>query len=263
MDLSLDMAVAEGYTSKSQIARRITEDWASRNLFCTACACDYLSPARTNMAVLDYTCPECNALYQLKSKEGRFGTKVSNSAYEKKALAIESGQVPHYAFLQYSSDDALVTDLFLIPGHLFSLGIVEKRNPLGPEARRAGWIGSNIMLGLLPMGVRVDVVLHGSARDPQEVREDWNRYGFIGADQHSSEGWTADILICVRRLTDEMGIYDFTLQQFYQRFLEELKLRYPTNRNVEAKIRQQLQVLRDGEVLTFRGRGRYRLRGRT
>ena len=258
MDLSLDMAVAEGYTSKSQIARRITEDWASRNMFCTACACDYLSPARTNMAVLDYSCSECNALYQLKSKEGRFGAKVSNSAYEKKALAIESGQVPHYAFLQYSSDDALVTDLFLIPGHLFSLGMIERRNPLGPEARRAGWIGSNIMLGLLPMGVRVDVVSHGSARDPQEVRDDWNRYSFIRSDG-TGGGWTADILLCARRLTYETGLYDFTLQQFYQRFLEELKLRYPTNRNVEAKIRQQLQVLRDGGVLTFLGRGRYRL----
>lgn len=259
MDLSLNMALAEGYTNKAQIARRITEDWASRNMFCLACASGELSAARTNAAVLDYTCPECNALYQLKSKKGRFGRKVSNSAYEKKALAIELGKVPHYAFLQYSSEEALVTDLFLIPGHLFSLGIMEKRKPLGPEARRAGWIGSNIMLGLLPLGVRVDVVSHGSARDPQEVRDDWNRYGFIGADRRSSGGWTADILLCVRRLTNETSIYDFTLQQFYQRFVDDLRLRYPTNHNVEAKIRQQLQVLRDGGVIAFLGHGRYRL----
>ena len=259
MNLTLDMAVAEGYQNNSQIARRITEDWATRNMYCLACASNYLLPARTNTAVLDYTCPECNALYQLKSKGGRFGSKVNNSAYAKKAAAIATGQVPHYAFLQYSSEHALVTDLFLIPGHLFSLGMVERRNPLRPQARRAGWIGSNIILGQLPVGVRVDVVSHGGLRDKHEARSDWNRYIFIQNDSRSAGGWIADILLCARRLRSESASDVFTLQQFYSRFLEELKLRYPTNHNVEAKIRQQFQFLRNGGLLSFLGRGRYRL----
>ena len=261
MDLSLNMSLAEGYTNKAQVARRITEDWATRNMYCLACASDRLIPARPNAPVLDYVCPHCETAYQLKSKDGRFGSKVNNSAYAKKVAAIEMGQVPHYAFLQYSPARALVTDLFLIPGHLFNLGIVEARNPLPPHARRAGWIGSNILLGHLPEGVRVDVVSRGSCRDRHEVRSDWNRYRFIDSDPRSAGGWTADVLLCVRRLCGETGSDRFTLQQFYRRFLEELRLRYPTNHNVEPKIRQQLQFLRDGGILCFLGRGRYRLMG--
>ena len=34
MDLRLDLTVAQGLISPSQIARRVTEDWATRSLFC-------------------------------------------------------------------------------------------------------------------------------------------------------------------------------------------------------------------------------------
>ena len=260
MDLCLDMAVAEGYTSKSQIARRITEDWATRNMYCLACACDRLTAARNNAAVLDYFCPECEASYQLKSKKSQFGRTIANSAYDRKASAIETGRVPHYAFLQYSPALAQVTDLFVIPGHLFNLGMIRERKPLGPGAKRAGWVGSSILLGQVPPDTRVVVVSQGSSRHPRDIRADWGRYTFLEDDGRSGGGWTADILLCARRLSAETGSNEFSLQQFYERFLQELELRYLCNRNVEAKIRQQLQVLRDGGVLDFLGRGRYRLR---
>jgi type II restriction enzyme len=35
---------------------------------------------------------------------------------------------------------------------------------------------------------------------------------------------------------------------------------HPANRHVRAKIRQQLQVLRDAGLLDFVGRGEYRMR---
>jgi len=41
---------------------------------------------------------------------------------------------------------------------------------------------------------------------------------------------------------------------------DRLKAIYPGNNNVRAKIRQQLQVLRDQGYLSFVGRGRYRVR---
>ena len=37
MDLRLESSVAKGYKSQSQIARRISEEWADRNLYCLAC----------------------------------------------------------------------------------------------------------------------------------------------------------------------------------------------------------------------------------
>lgn len=42
MDLRLDVNVAKGLRSHSQIARRVTEDWASRNLFCLSCEASHL-----------------------------------------------------------------------------------------------------------------------------------------------------------------------------------------------------------------------------
>jgi hypothetical protein len=50
---------------------------------------------------------------------------------------------------------------------------------------------------------------------------------------------------------------DFTLQQV-RSYEPKLSKEYPENRNIDAKIRQTLQVLRDQGVITFLGGGRYR-----
>jgi len=45
----------------------MTEDWAATNLFCLACSSDRVLSEPANTPVLDYTCPDCGAIYQLKS----------------------------------------------------------------------------------------------------------------------------------------------------------------------------------------------------
>jgi type II restriction enzyme len=259
MDLNLNRSVAEGYTSRSQAARRLTEDWAARNLFCLACDSDSMTPERHNVPVTDYRCPERGIAYQLKSVSGSFGPTVSNSAYAPKLAAILSDSAPHYAFLQYSVATWLVTDLFVLPGHLLSPTVVQERKPLSAMARRSGWVGSNILLGRLPMDARVQVVTAGIARDPADVRGDWARYRFLQTDHRARGAWGASTLFCVRTLQAETKANEFTLQDFYARFTTELASRYPNNNNVHAKIRQQLQVLRDGGILEFLGSGRYRV----
>ena len=84
MDLSLDPSVAAGLKSRSQIARRLSEAWASTNIFCLACPSDELEAQRANTQVLDYICPGCATTYQLKAKAGRHGNTVANSAYDPK-----------------------------------------------------------------------------------------------------------------------------------------------------------------------------------
>lgn len=208
MDLNLNMAVAEGYSSPSQIARRVSEYWASVNLYCLACASNHLDAAKANTAVWDYSCSTCGALYQLKGKNGRFGRKVVNSQYDAKMRAINEGRAPHYAFLQYSIPTLRVTDLFVLPGHFLNPGVVEKRPPLPLHARRSGWVGSNILLGQLPEEARVHVVKDGVSRDPTNVRIDWQRYQFL-ADKRG--GWAADVFSCVRVLERETQVREFTL----------------------------------------------------
>jgi type II restriction enzyme len=55
-----------------------------------------------------------------------------------------------------------------------------------------------------------------------------------------------------------LGSEAFSLDDLYRRELLFSAV-YPANRNVRAKIRQQLQVLRDLGYVEFCGRGTYRL----
>ena len=213
------MSVAEGYKSLSQRARRISEDWATRNLYCLACASDHLDAARANTQVLDYSCSICGALYQLKSKKGRFGQRVTNSQYHVKMQAIAEGRAPHYAFLQYSTLTEAVTDLFVVPGHFLTPAAVERRPPLSANAVRRGWVGSNILLGQLPPEARVPVVQAGISRNPAVVRDEWGHYRFLAGKRG---GWAADVLSCIRVLEQEKQTQEFTLQEFYWRFEAEL-----------------------------------------
>ena len=258
MDLRLDLTVARGLSSPSQIARRVTEDWASRSLFCLSCTSDHLVAENPNTPVRDYSCSTCGAHYQLKGSKSPFGRSVSNSAYGIKMEAIAAGRAPHYAFLQYSMDAAQVTHLFVVPGHFLSPACVERRKPLADGARRAGWVGSKILLGRLPAEARVPVVQDGVARHPDDVRREWGRYRFLSGQLG---GWAADVLYCVRALERESSVKEFTIQDFYRRFEAELAVRYPNNKNVRAKVRQQLQLLRDGKVLRLLGNGRYEITG--
>ena len=170
--------------------------------------------------------------------------------------AIAAGRAPHYAFLQYSIPAEAVTDLFVVPGHFLSPAVVERRPPLPPHAKRAGWVGSNILLGHLPEEGRVHVVKAGTSLNPLQVRDDWQRYQFLAGKKG---GWAADVLSCVRVLERETRAKEFTLQEFYARFEVELGSRHMGNVNIRPKIRQQMQVLRDGDVLLFMGGGRYRV----
>ncbi len=50
----------------------------------------------------------------------------------------------------------------------------------------------------------------------------------------------------------------FSLEELYK-FEDVLQREHPNNHNVRAKLRQQLQVLRDKNYLEFLGGGKYQL----
>ena len=70
-----------------------------------------------------------------------------------------------------------------------------------------------------------------------------------------AKGWLLDIVKCIEML--EMNT--FSLHHLYQ-FEGYLKTKHPENNNIQAKIRQQLQTLRDKNYLSFEGRGKYKLK---
>jgi type II restriction enzyme len=132
--------------------------------------------------------------------------------------------------------------------------MIEKRSPLTQTAERAGWVGCNIILSTLPPDARIDVVRDGIATSPKGVRDIWSAFSFLRDATPESRGWISDVLACVR----EIRMSEFTLNDVYS-FERRLGDMHKGNRNLRAKIRQQLQVLRDRGVLEFVGVGRYRV----
>jgi hypothetical protein len=72
----------------------------------------------------------------------------------------------------------------------------------------------------------------------------------------AQRGWTLDVLNVARAI----GRPEFTLKEVYE-FSRQLGNLHPKNRHIQAKIRQQLQQLRDLGFVGFLGQGHYRLIG--
>jgi type II restriction enzyme len=133
--------------------------------------------------------------------------------------------------------------------------IIEKRKPLAETARRAGWIGCNILLNSVPESGKVYFVRNGLVAPQEEVLSKWQKTLFLREEKEiSAKGWLLDVMRCVEKI----GKPDFTLEDVY-RFERELSLLHPENNHVKDKIRQQLQVLRDKNYLEFVSRGKYHL----
>lgn len=257
MDLSLDPSVAEGYTSKAQRSRVITESWAEDNLYCLNCESDRIEAHRPGKQVEDYFCPACDRRVQLKATRGSHGNKVTSSAYEPKMEAIRANEAPDYAFMCFDPEAWQVTDLFVVPGHFFTPRIIEKRKPLGSDAERSGWIGSNILLDKIPDVGRIHMVENRRIIPSEEVREAFARTVFLSAKSVDTRDWTSEVMDCIDELQLQPG-ESFELTDVYQ-FEDRLSERYPENQHIRAKIRQQLQVLRDEGLITFLGDGEYQL----
>jgi hypothetical protein len=75
-------------------------------------------------------------------------------------------------------------------------------------------------------------------------------------DSLDLRGWTLDVLEVVLKMKNST----FRLSEVYE-YVEKLQTAHPLNNHVQAKIRQQLQVLRDLKLLDFLDqRGTYRKR---
>lgn len=246
---------AARYVSASQSARVDTEDWAGSNMFCPNCGCLALTPFSANKPVADFYCADCGDQYELKSQSKAFGRKVADGAYDTKVARLASDTSPNLILLQYDRKERRVENLRVVPRYFFVPQAIERRPPLKPTARRAGWVGSNILLDRIPISGQISVIRGGLIRDRQEVLEEWNRLRFVERRQGDARGWLLEVMRCVQGL----GRPEFSLADVYG-FDRELSAIFPRNNNVRPKIRQQLQVLRDGGYLEFLGNGRYRLR---
>jgi type II restriction enzyme len=89
--------------------------------------------------------------------------------------------------------------------------------------------------------------------DKSRVLETWKQTIALRNKSVEAKGWTLDVLRCV----DQINSNEFSLDEVYK-FEEILKSKHPDNNFVKDKIRQQLQILRDMNVIEFISRGKYR-----
>jgi type II restriction enzyme len=242
------------YTSRSQVARVATESWGLRNLYCPNCTSSRLDSVPANTPVIDYTCPDCSSPYQLKAQSREFSARIVDAAYSAMVRQIEEGRAPNLFAMHYDATLWKVLDLILIPHFGFPLSAIEKRKPLGPNARRAGWVGCNILLNAIPTDAKITVIVGGTQVSPREVRKRYERVRPLKNLRAEARGWTLDVLNAVRGL----GREEFALSEVYSQ-ADKLARLHPNNRHVRDKIRQQLQILRDLGLLQFLGGGDYRL----
>lgn len=251
MNLLLDFQTGRDYVSKSQIARDVTECWAERHLPCYCCTAEALLRMPNNSRGHDFVCGHCGEKYQLKSQRHKIGKLIAGASYAATLEAIRSEKVPNWILLQY--DDLNVLNLVLIPRVNVTEDCVVARRPLSATARRAGWIGCNINLSSLAPHELIWIVRDCTELPVSRAREQFRRSISL-AESSKQLGWALSVLRHLHTLNKSI----FLLSDLYA-FESKFQENFPNNKNIKAKIRQQLQLLRDGGHVEFLGSGKYRL----
>ena len=171
-------------------------------------------------------------------------------------LGVRSDNNPNFFFLTYDKSTLGIRNFLTIPKYFFVPNIIEKRKALSLSAQRAGWIGCNIDISNIPEIGKIFFVQNGIVKSRDEVLDKWSKTEFVKSTGGiEAKGWLLDVLVCVERIKRQ----EFSLDDVYG-FEAHLQAKHPENHNVKAKIRQQLQFLRDRNVIEFVGRGQYRMK---
>ncbi len=253
MNLTFSKSLASNYTSKSQISRVLTENWVKVNLYCPNCGNKKINNFENNRPAADFFCKNCYEEFELKSKKGLLGNRIVDGAYNSLIKRIQSDNNPNFFFLSYNIMKMSVVNLLIIPKHYFIVDFIERRKPLSINAKRSGWVGCNIILNRIPKKGRIFIVKNAQIVKQETVMKMWKETIFLKSINQKSRNWLIDILNCL----DKIPTQNFKLNDVYL-FENDLKLKHPNNNFIKDKIRQQLQILRDKNIVEFTSRGNYK-----
>ncbi len=242
------------YESGAQSARFWTEAWVHNQVYCPNCGQPSLNKYENNRPVADFYCGSCREEYELKSQKTPFGAKVIDGAFRTMCERLSASNNPNLMLMSYDLKSLSVKSLCVVPKHFFVRDIIEERKPLAATARRAGWVGCNILLSRVPESGKIFFIRNGEAISKESVLDKWRQTLFLRHESSEGRGWLLEVMKCVELL----GKREFNLDEVYA-FESRLNQIYPNNIHIKPKIRQQLQVLRDNGYLEFVSRGHYRL----
>lgn len=252
MNLLFNTKLAEGYSSNSQIARILTENWVKENSYCPCCGENPLNEFENNRPVADFYCKKCSEEFELKSKGGKLTNTITDGAYSTMIQRINSNQNPNFFFLTYSKNWT-VDNFLIIPKQFFTTEIIIKRKPLADTAKRAGWVGCNIDISNIADAGKVFLIKDTKTIHKDIVEISFKKTLFLREKSLESKGWILDLMNCIDLIKKD----SFSLDDVYK-FEAKLKLKYPNNNFIKDKIRQQLQLLRDKGMIEFTTRGNYK-----
>lgn len=253
MNLEFDKALAASYKSSSQKIRKMGEQWVIDNLFCLKCG-GTLNKFSDNHPVGDAYCAACKEEYELKCKKNSLAPKIVDGAYMTMIEKIMHGSMPNLILLAYIENKFVVNDTLIIPKHFFVPDLIIKRPPLKQTAKRPSWVGCIINLAPIPDAGKLYIVRKGKVFPKNDILERFKQMSFVNKENIESRGWLLDVMKCV----EQIGKEEFSINDIYA-FVPHLQKLHPENHHVEAKIRQQLQKLRDEGYIAFTGRGKYSL----
>ena len=255
MNLLFNPVIASPYKSPNQKIRVLSEHWAKQQIYCLSCGHQPIDQYDNNSKIADFFCQRCGETFELKSQAGAVGTKIVDGAYGAMMTRLAGGRNPNLLLLSYDKLALSVSDLIAIPRHFVVPETIEKRKPLAQTARRAGWIGCNILIHSIPNSGKIRLIQDGVPEDRETVLRQWRSTLFL-RDQVNvrSRGWLLKVMKCI----EQVGRENFSLDDIYS-FEDELRQAYPDNRHIRPKIRQQLQVLRDKGFVNFLGNGGYEI----
>lgn len=255
MNLSFNTRLSGEYISSSQKIRVLTEDWVDRQIYCPNCGHLNIDKYGNNKPVADFFCSDCHEDYELKSKRDPVGSKIVDGAYRTMIERLRGSNNPNLFILNYDLYNFSVLNFLVIPKHFFIPDIIERRKALSQTARRAGWVGCNILLQSIPRTGKIFYVKDKQIKPKEKILAEWKKTLFLREEKETkAKGWLLDTMICI----DKLGKKDFSLDEVYA-FENMLSIKHPDNRHIKDKIRQQLQLLRDKGYLGFVSKGVYKL----
>lgn len=254
MNLRLSFEQTHHLESVQQQIRVASELWAAENLFCCSCGASSVDKTRNNTKATDFICSKCETRFELKSGNKLPVRKIPDGAYETMVSAIRTGMTPDLVILTYDRPSESVTNLSVIPSFALSESAILKRPPTLPKGRKNPWVGCDIDISKIPPDGFIPLVRRSIQTPLSEVLRHYKRLRPITRLETAKRGWTLDVLTLIQR----KKLVRFSTSDAYG--LEaELHRLHPENNNIQAKIRQQLQVLRDLGLLIHTSRGSWEL----
>lgn len=104
--------------------------------------------------------------------------------------------------MRYDKTGFRVIDMIFIPKYFFTPSIIEKRNPLNDNARRAGWVGCNILIGKIPEQAKIKIIENSIVNNVEDVVCQVKKCDSISTEDIIARGWLSDILNCINANKD-------------------------------------------------------------